>query len=63
MEQISIRAGRYQTADQAVFKHVAGAAGILADDDSGRTVCAGTPFQLGIIPAQETTDFKRMVSS
>ena len=63
VQQIGIRSGSHQTADQRVFKHIAGAAGILTDDDPGRTVSTAAALQLGVVPAEETADFERMVGS
>ena len=54
VEQVGVRAGGHQAAHQAVLKHIAGPAGILADDDPGRTVGPAAALQLGIVPAQET---------
>ena len=61
MEQIGIGTGSHQAAHQAILKHIAGAAGILADDNAGRLVGTGTMLQLAIVPAQETTNLKSMV--
>ena len=62
MEQVGIRTGGHQAAHQTVFKHVAGPAGVLADDDPGRLIKTGTAFQLAVVPAQETANLKGMVS-
>ena len=62
MEQVGVGAGGYQATHQRVFKHVAGAAGVLADDDSGGAVVAFAPVQLGVVPAQETAYLVGVVS-
>ena len=63
VQQVSICAGGYKTADQRVFKHIAGAAGILADDDPGRLVGAGSALDLAVVPAQEAAHLKSVVRS
>ena len=62
VEQIGVCAGGNQTAHQAVLEHVARPAGILADDDSGGAVGAGAALQLGVVPAEKTTDLEGVVS-
>ena len=54
MEQVGICAGSGQACHQAVLEHIAGAAGILANDDAGRLVVAAALPQCIIIPAQKT---------
>ena len=61
VEQVGIRAGGHQTAHQGVLEHVAGAAGVLADDDPGRTVGTAAALQLGVVPAQEAPHLPGMV--
>ena len=63
MEQISIRAGGNQSTHQAVLKHIAGTPGILTDNNLGRRIRTAAALQLGIVPAQKTTDLKRVISS
>ena len=63
VQQVGIRAGGHQTAHQAVLKHIAGTAGILADDDSRRIVGTGPALQLAIVPAQETPHLEGVVGS
>ena len=55
MEQIDICAGSGQAAAQGVLQHIAGTAGILANDDLG-------PFALlfAIIPSEKTSYLERM---
>ena len=55
MEQVGVRARGGDARAQGVFKHIAGAAGILADDDA-------RPVLLSVIPAQEETDAQRVHS-
>ena len=54
VEQVGICAGSGQACHQAVLEHIAGAAGILANDDAGRLVVAAALPQCIIIPAQKT---------
>ena len=54
MEHIGIRAGGGETRDQRILKHIAGAAGVLTNHDSGRAVLSAAPPDLGVIPAQKT---------
>ena len=63
VEQVGIRPGGNQSAHQGVFKHVAGAAGVLADDNPGRIVTAGPALQLAVVPAQKTAHLISVVSS
>ncbi len=62
MEQIGIGAGGRDAAHQAVFKHIAGPAGILADDDAGRGLLALLSAELPVIPAQKTADLVGVLS-
>ena len=55
MEHIRVRAGRGQTRDDSIFKHIAGTAGILADDDARLSALARA-----VIPADEFTDLISM---
>ena len=55
VKHIRIRAGRGQACNQCVFKHIAGAAGILANDDACLSALARA-----VIPADEFTDFISM---
>ena len=54
MQQVGIRTGSGQARHQAVLEHVAGAAGVLANDDAGRLIVAVALPQCIIIPAQKT---------
>ena len=54
VEQVGICAGSGQARHQAVLEHIAGAAGVLANDDAGRLVVAAALPQCIIIPAQKT---------
>lgn len=61
VEQISVRAGSGQTSHQAVLEHIRTAAGILADDNTGRLVVAIALTQSVIIPAEEATNLVGVV--
>ena len=61
VEQVGVRAGGHQTAHQGVLEHVAGAAGVLADDDPGGTLLALPAAELGEVPAQEAAHLKSVV--
>ena len=61
MEQVGIRAGGHETADQGVLKHVAGAPGVLANDDPGRAFLPLPAAELGEVPAQEAADLEGVV--
>ena len=63
VEQVGIRPGGNQAAHQRVFKHIAGAPGVLADDDFRRFVRPGAVLQLGVVPAQEAAHLEGVVSS
>ena len=54
VQQVGICAGSGQARHQAVLEHIAGAAGILANDDAGRLAVAAALPQCIIIPAQKT---------
>ena len=62
VQQIGIGTGGHQAAYQAVLKHIAGPAGILADDDPGRLIGAAPALQLAVVPAQKTAHPKGVVS-
>ena len=57
MQHVGVRAGRGQARDDRIFKHVAGAAGVLADDDAGLPA-----LPRAVIPANELADFIRMLA-
>ena len=67
VEHIGVRAGSHQARHQRIFKHVAGTAGVLADDDAGGALFGGPAFFRGagpffcIVPAEETADFISVV--
>ena len=61
MEQVSICTGSGQTCDQAVLEHIRAAAGVLANDDTGRLVIAVALTQGVIVPAQKTTNLVGMI--
>ena len=63
MEQVSICTGSGQTCDQAVLEHIRAAAGVLADDDTGRLVVAVTLTQSVVIPAEEAANLVGVVGS
>ena len=51
MQQVGVCTGSGQTSHQAVLEHIRAAAGILANDDTGRLVVAVALTQSVIIPA------------
>ena len=53
VEQIGVRAGGHQAGGQRVFKHIAAAAGVLADDHTDRAAVAAAALRLAAVPAQE----------
>ena len=63
VEHVGVRAGGHQAGYQGVLEHVAGAAGVLADDDAGGALFGGAALLCGpgpffcIVPAEETADF------
>ena len=59
VQHIGIRPRRRDPGNECIFKHIARAAGILADDDA-RTLAAF--LLLPVIPAQEAADLIGMVS-
>ncbi len=61
VEHVGVRAAGRQARDQRVFKHVAGTAGVLADDDLRVLPVAGKAPLLGIVPAQEAPHLVGMV--
>ena len=63
MQQVGVRAGSSQACDQTVLEHIGAAAGVLADDDTGRLVVAVTLTQSVIIPAQKTANLVGVVGS
>ena len=63
VQQVSVCAGSGQASDQTVLEHIGTAAGILANDDTGRLVIAVALTQRVIIPAQKTTNLIGMVRS
>ena len=54
VQHICVRAGGSDARDQSMLQHIAGPAGILADDDAGLVVAA-------VIPADEPTDLIGML--
>ena len=62
MEHIGIGTGSRKACHQGILKHIATTAGILADDHPGRFFVPGPPFQLTLIPTQESAHFKCVVS-
>ena len=63
VEQVGICARSSQTGHQTILEHIGTAAGILANDDTGRLVVAVALPQSVVIPAQETTYLISMVGS
>ena len=63
VKQIRIGTGGSKTCHQSILKHIAGAAGILADNHSGRLRILGPALQFPIVPAQKTSHLKSMVRS
>ena len=63
VEQISVRAGSGQTSHQAVLEHIRTAAGILADDNTGRIRIAVAFPEHVVVPAQETAYLIGMICS
>ena len=61
VEQVGICAGSGQARHQAVLEHIAGTAGVLANDDTGRLVIAVALTQGVIVPAQKTTNLVGMI--
>ena len=67
VEHIGVRTRGHQASHQGVLEHVAGTAGVLADDDAGRALFGGAALLRGpgpffcIIPAEETAYFVRVV--
>ena len=61
MQQIGICTRCSQTSDQTILEHIRAAAGILANDDTGRLVVAIALTQSVIIPAEEATNLVGMV--
>ena len=53
VEQVSVRAGGHQPGGQRVLKHIAAAAGILADDHADGTFVPGAALRFAAVPAQE----------
>ena len=56
MKGVSVRTGGSNTGIQCRLKHIAGASGILTDDNASLMLFA-------VIPAEEHTDFKGMLRS
>ena len=52
MVKVCICIGRGQTCDQAVHEHIRAAAGVLANDDTGRLVVAVALTESVVIPSQ-----------
>ena len=61
MQQISICAGSGDASGQRILKHIAGAAGVLADDDPGIFFDPFPALQFAVVPAQETAHLEGMV--
>ena len=61
VQQVSICTGSGQTCDQTVFEHIGAAAGILANDDTGRIVVAIALAQSVVVPAQKTANLVGMI--
>ena len=61
MEQAGFRAGGGDAAGEGILKHIAGAPGVLADDDPGRTLQSLLPSEISIIPAQKAAHLKGMI--
>ena len=62
MEKVRIRAGRGQPADERILEHIAGTAGILADDDARAGVVAIAALALAVVPAEKASHPVGMVS-
>ena len=56
MQHVRIRAGGHNTGNQRILKHIAGAAGILADHDAGLGLVPCAALLLAKIPAQKAAD-------
>ena len=61
MEQVSICTGSGQTCDQTILEHIGAAAGILANDDTGRLVVTIALTQSVVISVQKTTNLTGMI--
>ena len=61
MEHIGVRPGGGEACHQRVLKHIAGAAGVLADDHAGRLPAPLPALHLAVVPAQESADFVGVV--
>ena len=61
VQQIGIRPRSHQSADQRILKHIAGTAGVLADDDARRVIVAIALAQHAVVPAEETADLVGVV--
>ena len=62
MEQVGICAGSGQARHQAVLEHIAGAAGVLANDDAGRVGVAVALSDHIVIPTKKTTNLIGVIS-
>ena len=62
VEEVRIRAGRGQPADERILEHIAGTAGILADDDARAGVVAIATLALAVVPAEKAPHAVGMVS-
>ena len=56
VHDICVRAAGHEAGAEGIFEHIAGTAGVLADDDVGFF-----PFSGAIVPAQKAADFDRVI--
>ena len=61
VQQVGVCAGSGQASDKTIFKHIGAAAGVLADNDTGRLAVAVALAEHIIIPAKEATNLIGMI--
>ena len=63
VQQVGVCAGSGQASDKTIFKHIGAAAGVLADNDTGRLAVAVALAEHIIIPAKEAANLVGVVGS
>ena len=63
VQQVGVCAGSGQASDKTIFKHIGAAAGVLADNNTGRLAVAVALAEHIIIPAKEAANLVGVVGS
>ena len=63
MQQVGVCAGSGQASDKTIFKHIGAAAGVFADNNTGRLAVAVALAEHIIIPAKEAANLVGVVGS